>query len=549
MTEKKTGSPLIGPAESVRAFEALHRGLSRRDALRLLGVAGLAATGVGSLLGRDGQAFAAEDASASVSAGTPRRGGRVRAAVASSSTADTLDPARGSFNGDYARQFFFYNGLTVFDEHLVPQMQLATSMDTQDATTWTIKLRQGVQFHNGKTFDSADVVYSLLRHKDPAVGSKVKALADQFAEVTAVAPDEVRIRLVSPNSELPAVLAISSFLIIADGTKDFSTANGTGPFKVKEFKPGVRTVGMRNENYWKSGLPYLDEVELIGIADEPSRVNALLAGDIQVTVSVDPRSANRFKENGKAKVVTNTSGTYTDLIMRIPDRPFSDPNVVEGMKFLLDREQMLKSVFLGYGVIGNDQPIMPGTPYYSPDVPQRPYDPDKAKFLFQKAGIAGARIPLVTSTAADNANEMAVVLQQSARLAGLDLMVNRVSADGYWNTHWMKDPLGFGNINARPTANIILSQFFKSDAPWNESGWKNEQFDQLVVAARGETDLAKRKQMYADMQLLVHDHCGIGLPVFASSIDAHSLKLGGYGIVPIGGLMGYMFAEHVWLEA
>ncbi|MCO6705196.1 hypothetical protein KQH24_33070, partial [Streptomyces sp. CHB9.2] len=78
--------------------------------------------------------------------------------------------------------------------------------------------------------------------------------------------------------------------------------------------------------------------------------------------------------------------------------------------------------------------------------------------------------------------------------AGLNLMVNRVSADGYWDNHWMKDPLGFGNINARPTANILLSQFFKSDAPWNESGWKNEQFDQLLVASRGETDVAKRKQ-------------------------------------------------------
>ncbi|MDT3721665.1 ABC transporter substrate-binding protein [Pseudomonas oryzihabitans] len=545
MTEKKTGSPLIGAAESVWAFEALHRGLSRRDALRLLGAAGLMATGVGSLLGRDGQAFAAEDA---VSA-TPRRGGKVRAAAAGSSTADTLDPARGAFSGDYTRQYFFYNGLTVFDSHLEPQMALATAFDTQDALTWTIKLRQGVQFHNGKTFDSADVVYSLLRHKDPAVGSKAKALADQFAEVTAVAPDEVRIRLVSPNSELPAVLAISPFLIIANGTTDFSTANGTGPFKVKEFKPGVRTVGVRNENYWKSGKPYLDEVELIGITDEPSRVNALLANDVQLIVSVDPRSAERLKQGGKLKVVANNSGSYTNLIMRIPNRPFNDPNVVEGMKLLFDREQILKSVFLGYGIIGNDQPIMPGTPYYSADVPQRPYDPDKAKFLFQKAGIAGARMPLVTSTAADNANEMALVLQQSARQAGLNLMVNRVSADGYWDNHWMKDPLGFGNINARPTANILLSQFFKSDAPWNESGWKNEQFDQLLVASRGETDFAKRKQMYADMQLLVNQHCGIGLPIFTSSIDAHSPKLGGYGIIPIGGLMGYMFAEHVWLES
>jgi peptide/nickel transport system substrate-binding protein len=113
----------------------------------------------------------------------------------------------------------------------------------------------------------------------------------------------------------------------------------------------------------------------------------------------------------------------------------------------------------------------------------------------------------------------------------------------------MKHPLGFGNIGARPTADLMFSLFYKSDAGNNESGWKNEQFDQLLVAARGETDDAKRKQMYADMQVLVHEHCGIGIPQFNSSLDGHNTKLKGLTPHPLGGLMGYMFAEHVWLDA
>jgi peptide/nickel transport system substrate-binding protein len=96
---------------------------------------------------------------------------------------------------------------------------------------------------------------------------------------------------------------------------------------------------------------------------------------------------------------------------------------------------------------------------------------------------------------------------------------------------------------------MLFSQFFQSSAPWNESGWKNEQFDQLLVQARGETDEAKRGKMYGDMQVLVHEHCGIGVPVFISNIDGADQRVKGYGANPLGGFMGYMFAEQVWLDA
>ena len=84
---------------------------------------------------------------------------------------------------------------------------------------------------------------------------------------------------------------------------------------------------------------------------------------------------------------------------------------------------------------------------------------------------------------------------------------------------------------------------------WDEAGWKNEKFDQLLVAARGETDAAKRAQMYADMQALIHNEGGIGIPMFLSSLDGHNKKLKGLSPIPLGGMMGSSFAEHVWLEA
>jgi peptide/nickel transport system substrate-binding protein len=210
---------------------------------------------------------------------------------------------------------------------------------------------------------------------------------------------------------------------------------------------------------------------------------------------------------------------------------------------------MLKSIQLGRGVVANDQPIAPNNRFYFKGLKQRPYDADKAKWHLQKAKLGSTTIPVVASTAATNSVEMALVLQHAARQAGLNLEVRNMPADGYWSQHWMKHPICFGNVNTRPSADLALTLFFKSDAPWNEAGWKNPKFDQLLVAARGETDVAKRTQMYADMQTMIHQDAGIGIPLFLASVDGHTSKLKGLSPIPLGGLMGYNFAENVWLEA
>ncbi|MHC8334429.1 ABC transporter substrate-binding protein [Pseudomonas sp. LB3P25] len=548
MTDNKnnTDSQLITGEESLRVFEGLNRGMSRRNALQMLGLAGVAVAGASSLFGTAGKLFA-DDEAATPGKGKP--GGRIRVAGQTSSTADTLDPAKGSSSTDYVRHYMFYNGLTRFDSHMVPQLELAERIETTDATLWVITLRKEVTFHNGKALTAADVVFSLLRHKDPITGSKVLPLASQFAEVKAVGTHEVQIQLSGPNAELPSVLAISHMLIVPEGTSDFSQGIGTGPFKAKEFKPGVRSIGVRNTNYWKPGLPYLDEIEFIAIADEPSRINALLSGDVQIVNEVNPRSTIRIKASTKHRVVDSPSGNYTDLIIRQDQLPGQSPEFTEAMKYLLDREQIKSAIFRGYARVGNDHPIAPGARFYNADLPQRAYDPEKAKFLLKKAGMENISMPLMCSPAATGSVDIAVLLQQSAKEAGLKLDVNRLPADGYWSNHWAKHPLSFGNINPRPNADMIFSQFFQSTAPWNESGWKNEQFDQLLVQARGETDEAKRGKMYADMQTLVHNHSGIGVPVFISNIDGVDQRVKGYGTNPLGGFMGYMFSEQVWLDA
>ena len=311
----------------------------------------------------------------------------------------------------------------------------------------------------------------------------------------------------------------------------------------------MRTIGVRNENYWKPGLPYLDEVELFGIPDEAARVNALLSGDVHWINDVNARSTGRVKGTPGYTVMETKSGQYTDLVIRQDQAPGNSMDFTLGMKYLLDREQIKMAAFRGYAVTANDQPIDPTNRFYFAGLPQRPFDPEKAKFHLEKAGVLGSTIPIVASVAATGSVDMAVLMQQSAAKIGLKLDVKRVPADGYWSNQWMKVPVGFGNINPRPSADILLTQFFKSDAQWNESGWKNPQFDQLVVAARGETDFTKRKAMYADLQTMIHEKCGLGIPVFIINLEGMSTKVKGIDPVPLGAFMNYTCAEYVWLDA
>jgi len=522
-----------------RIAEACKHGVSRREVMCTLLAGGILASLAGGLLAH----------AASASLQVPKKGGRIKVASASGSATDTLDPAKGSGTTDYTRAHMFYNGLTRLDAQLVPQMELAEAIENEGALRWRIKLRKDVQFHDGKPFTSADVVYSLLRHQQPATHSKVQSVAEQMEEVKAASPHEVQIKLTSPNADFPVILGTSHFLIVKEGATDFSTAIGTGPYKCKEFKPGVRSIGVRNYEYWKPGKPYLDEIEFISIENEISRVNALLTGEVHIINQVNLRSVQRVAATNGYAITQSELGGYTDLIMRDELGPVRNPDFVLAMKYLFDREQMRRTVFRGFGMVGNDQPIPPNHRFYFPGLPQRSYDPEKAKFYLKKSGLAGATLPIVTSTAADGSSDMAQLLQLSAQQIGLTLKINQMPASGYWTNHWMKHPLGFGNVNPRPSADILFTLFFKSNAVWNESGWKNEKFDQLLIAARAQTNEAKRKRLYADMQVLVHEHCGVGIPLFKVTVDGYNTKIKGYGVHPLGGFMGFMFAEHVWLEA
>ena len=370
-------------AAAMQEMMAQHSG-SRRALLKSLGAAGLVTATSGLALPGHVLARMADEQSQA----KPVYGGRIRVATSSMSTKDTLDPAKASLSTDYVRVYMLYSGLTQFNRELGADLALAESFESDDQQHWQVTLRSGVTFHNGKSLTPQDVVYSLLRHKDPAVTSRAAPIAAQFERGQAVTgPMSLRISLHAPNADLPVMLASSSFCIVADGTTDFSqTANGTGPYRLKEFSPGVRTVGEKNPNFWKPGKPYLDEIELVGIADESSRVNALLSGDIQMALALNPRSTKRVRRSGTADIMQTESSLYTNLIMRQDAYPTNNPDFVLAVKYMMNRELIQRALFRGYATIANDHPVAPSHKYYNHELPQRPYDIDRAKYHLKKAG-------------------------------------------------------------------------------------------------------------------------------------------------------------------
>ncbi|HVZ44843.1 MAG TPA: ABC transporter substrate-binding protein [Ramlibacter sp.] len=531
---------LVGAHESSQLMkEALNRGATRRDVVALLTAAGMHAALAGSMA----------TAAAAAHAQTARKGGRITVAGSTGAASDTLDPAKQSNGTDYVRGFMFYNGLTYLDGSLTPQPQLAEEFTTRDAKTWVFKLRKGVTFHDGKPLSPQDVIFSIMRHKNPATGSRAKTLADQIEDVAASGPNEVTIRLASPNADLPVILGTYHFHIVKDGTTDFNAGIGTGPYRLKEFRPGVRAIGVRNEDYWKPNRPFIDEIEHVGIAEETARVNSLLANEIDLALAIDPRSVARVTASSQHAIFETKAGPYTDLVMRRDSAPGNNPDFVQGMKCLFNRGQMVRQIMLGHGVVANDQPIHPSMRFYAKGLKQRAYDPDKARWHLQRANLSSAAIPMVASPVAAGSIEIALILQHEARKAGVNLDVRRMPSDGYWAQHWMKHPMGFGMIQPRPSVDVMLSLFFKSDAPQNEAGWKNEKFDQLLLAARGEIDDVKRGRMYADLQSIISEEGSLAIPYFMSALDGHNRKLRGLSPIPLGGLMGFSFAEHVWLDA
>jgi len=480
----------------------------------------------------------------------PKRGGVLRVATHVQSANDTFDPAKFTFSNDYIRGTTFYNTLTVPNENNEPQPELAESWEA-DATgkNWTFKLRKGITFHDGSSMTAQDVVFSIMRHKVEETASSARPLVANITGVDIDNADTIVVRLESPDADLPNLMGIFQFAILKDGTTDFAKPNGTGPFTLKEFKPGVRTVGVRNGNYWKEGRPYVDEIELFYITDPIARLNALLAGDAHMVSELRGTAIDEVSKSETTKLFTATAPRYSFIrgVVDIPPADNEDLRLV--FAHLVNRKRFVETVLKGKASLGNDHPFLGTSPLYNADIPQRELDHDKAKFHLQKSGIGSGKVEFHVSDAAPYGLELGQLLQREAAAIGFNMDLRREPADSYWNTIAGKRAFFIDAHSPRPTYNIMLTLFWKSTAPWNHSHFKDEKLDKLIDEGRSTLDLAKRKEIYGAAQRIIHDSASSIIPAFMDYVDGVANSVQGLVPGPLGNFGGFNFADKVWLDS
>ncbi|MEM8775139.1 MAG: ABC transporter substrate-binding protein [Pseudomonadota bacterium] len=542
MSDMKKNDPKfkqLGHADNKQLFEMIHRGASRRDVLKYFMASGATLAASSALFGSATEAIAA----------TPKRGGKLIMAGDQHGPNDTLDPALYTSAVDYFRGRMFYGSLTRLTESLGWEPELAESIEANaDATEWTFKIRQGVEFHDGKTLTADDVIYTMNRHLGADSISKAASLVAMVDRWEKVNDYEVKAVLNSPNADLPIALGTFHFKILQDGATDFSTAVGTGPYKVKEFSPGVRAVGERFENFWGEG-GYLDELEHYGIGDSTSRLNAFLAGDIDAMVNLPPKAIGQVESADGKEVWSLQAGAYVNITPRLDMEQSANVHLWKAMQHLQDRQRLLKGVLKGQGSLGNDQPINAAYFDHCPDIPQRQLDPDQAKFHWEKSGIGSTPVPVVCAEVSPAAVEQCLFMQREGQKIGANFDVKKVTTDGYWGAVWLKEPICVASWNMRPTANIMMTLAFKGDAAWNETRWKNDKFDQLLVDVRGEVDPDARRQKYCDLQTMIHEENGMSLPVHRNYVDAAASHVKGRTSVPLNNFGGAEAPVTLWRDA
>ncbi|AYD03786.1 ABC transporter substrate-binding protein [Neorhizobium sp. NCHU2750] len=482
---------------------------------------------------------------------TPKKGGHFRLGMGDFATTDTLNPPYSATQYQQNAYLAIYNCLVEVGQNgdLVPE--LATSWEgSSDAKTWVFKIRSGVEFHNGKSLTADDVVYSINLHFGPNTPSGAKPLLADVDTITATGPLEVTFKLKRGNVNLPAILSMPALSIVPNGFTDFTKAVGTGAYVLDKFEPGVRMTATRNQKYWKPNRGNFDSIELICIKDASARAAALQAGQIDAFNSADVKTAKLLARSPMVNLVSVPSKAHYVFPMLMDADPFKDPNVRLAMKYAIDREGMVNRILNGFGTVGNDQPINSSYRYFNPDIEQRTYDPDRAKSLLKKAGMDSLATQLfVSETPFAGATDSAVLYKEQAAKAGINIDVNKVPEDGYWDNVWFHKPFCAARWSGRITEDVAIGGVYTTDAikaKWNETHMSDPKVDQLVVAARQELDETKRRQMYYDLQQIIHDDGGAIVFAFANFVYATSKKI---AFDPVGtdwAMDGSRAAERWW---
>ena len=480
---------------------------------------------------------------------TPRRGGMLRLGLGGGSTTDSLDPGSYTDSVMIAVGHSLFNALVEWGQDGKPHPELAESWEAKPgAAEWIFNIRKDVTFSNGKTLTADDIIWSLNMHRGKTKSGAAGAFKE-VADIRKLSPNQISVMLTGGDADFPYVLTDYHLLVVPDGYSDWSHAVGTGGYILDKFDPGVRMTAKRNPNYWNTGRAHADAVDVTVINDSSARLNALMTNQVDIINRVDPKFVRTVQRNPRYEMVTSPSGWHACISMMHDRPPFDNHDLRMALKYGIEREQIIRAVFAGFAVPGNDQPIPRTDPYWNPNLTQIKYDPDKAKFYMKKSGLVSPTLVLQCSEGVFPGDvDEAQLFQQSAARAGIKIDIKKEPADGFWDNVWLKGAFVTSYWGGRAAATQMLQVAYGPDAPWNESHFQNAKFSELLAAAKAETDEAKRKPMIWEMQEILYNDGATIIPVFGMWLEAHNKNVGGH--TPHGGfdMDNGWIAEKAWLK-
>ncbi|MDA7964731.1 ABC transporter substrate-binding protein [Ruegeria sp.] len=477
----------------------------------------------------------------------PKKGGDLKFGLFGGEATNSLDPAT------YASSVPQTNGKQ-FGDLLVDvagdgsvETVLAESFEgSADAKVWTFKIRKGVEFHNGKTLTSEDVLKTMQRHSDENSKSGALGIMKGIESMKADG-DNFQITLASPNADLPYLMADYHLIIQPDGGLDNPAAGiGTGPYKMEVDEPGVRHMYTKFDNYWNDDA-HFDSVEVVAINDATARTAALQSGQVHVINRIDPKVAGLLGRAPNLTVHSTPGRGHYVFIMHVDTAPFDNNELRLALKYAINREEMVEKILRGYGSIGNDMPINAAYPLFDESIPQREFSIEKAAEHYKKSGHDGSPIIMRTADGAfPGAVDAAALFQQTAAQAGIPLEIKREPNDGYWSEVWNAQPFCASYWGGRPVQDQMYSTAYLSTADWNDTRFKVQAFDDLLFDARAELDNAKRKEIYSQMGMMLRDTGGLICPMFNDFVEGVSNQLDGWEVNANQEMMNGLISRKMW---
>ena len=463
----------------------------------------------------------------------------------------TMDPAlMGLSEGSSLYSELTYdNGTVLWYDGAVTPWALESWSTNDDLTQYTFDVRQGIRFHHGKEMKAEDIKFTFDRILDEATASPLQGQISYIEKITAVDDYTAVMDLDGPNVFLPAQLTIYHARILPSDidiglitSKEF----GSGPFTLTEHNPAERTVMDRNPDYWRAGVPYLDQVILFYMPEQTTRVEALKSGAIDVILEPTFSVLADLEANPNVVIEEAPTAGVRVLDFHTDREPFNNKDLRKAFQYAVDRTFVRDAALFGRGTNANDHPVGIGDEYYWDDQPIVMQDIPKAKAFLDAAGYPdGIDVTLTTSDFGQKL-EVALAFKESVAAAGIRIDVENADSTTYWEEFWMNPccPFVASSWGPRPAPEALSVQL-RSGGVWNESYYVNTRLDELLDMASAEGDFVKRKEYYREIQEILIEDVPVLYLMYTPKINAHRTRMQGMQVNPN---LAHYLIEEWWID-